>query len=62
MATSFDRFLKDPAMIAHFKKAIGFDLISLNAPQAQAIIDKVVEIQKRDPEAIEILKAMAQRP
>ena len=62
MAASFDRFLKDPAMIAHFKKAIGFELISLNAPQAQAIIDKVVEIQKRDPEAIEILKAMAQRP
>jgi hypothetical protein len=49
-------------MIAHFKKAIGFQLVSLNASQAQTIIDKVVETQKRDPEAIEILKAMAQRP
>ena len=60
MAASFDRFLKDKEMIAHFKKAIGFQLVSLNAPAAQSIIDKVVEIQKRDPEALEILKAMAQ--
>ncbi len=62
MAASFDRFLKDPAMIAHFKKAIGFQLVSLNAAAAQGIIDKVVEVQRRDPEAIEILKAMAQKP
>ncbi len=62
MAASFDRFLKDPAMRAHFKKAIGFELISLNAPQAQAIIDRVVEIQKSDPEAVALLKAMAQKP
>ncbi|MDE0214690.1 MAG: tripartite tricarboxylate transporter substrate-binding protein [Deltaproteobacteria bacterium] len=62
MAASFDRFLKDKEMSAHFKKAIGFDLVSLNAPAAQSIIDKVVEIQKRDPEALEILKAMAQKP
>ncbi len=62
MAASFDRFLNDKEMIAHFKKAIGFELVSLNAPAAQAIIDKVVEIQKRDPEALEILKAMAQKP
>ncbi len=62
MAASFDRFLKDPEMSAHFEKAIGFELVSLDAPQAQAIIDKVVEIRKRDPEAIEILKAMAQKP
>ena len=61
-AASFDRFLKDKEMIAHFKKAIGFDLVSLNAAAAQSIIDKVVEIQKRDPEALEILKAMAQKP
>ncbi len=62
MAASFDRFLKDKEMIAHFRKAIGFRLVSLNAPQARAIIDKVVEIRKRDPEALEILKAMAQKP
>ncbi len=62
MAASFDRFLKDPDMIAHFEKAIGFKLISLNASQAQAIIDRVVEIQKSDPEAIELLKALAQKP
>ena len=62
MAASFDRFLKDPEMVAHFKKAIGFQLVSLNAPAAQAIIDKVVEIQKGDPGAIEILKGMAQKP
>lgn len=62
MAASFDRFLKDPEMAAHFEKAIGFELVSLNAPQAQAIIDRVVEIRQRDPEAIEVLKAMAQKP
>ena len=62
MAASFDRFLKDKEMIAHFKKAIGFQLVSLNAPAAQAIIDKVVDITKRDPEALEILKGMAQKP
>lgn len=62
MAASFDRFLKDPGMIAHFRKAIGFQLVSLNAPQAQAIIDKVVEVRQSDPQAIEVLKAMAQRP
>ncbi len=62
MAASFDRFLKDPEMVAHFEKAIGFKLISLNAPQAQSIIDRVVEIQKSDPEAVALLKAMAQKP
>ena len=62
MAASFDRALKSPEMRAHFKKAIGFELVALNAPQAQAIIDRVVDIQKADPEAIKLLIALAQKP
>ncbi len=62
MAAAFDRFLKDPDMRAHFKKAIGYEVISLNAPEAQAIIDRVVDIQKSDPEALELMKSLAQKP
>jgi len=61
MAASFDRFLKDPEMIAHFEKAIGFKLVSLNAPEAQAIVDQVVKLQKKDPESVEILKELARK-
>jgi len=61
MATALDRFLKDPEMLAHFKKAIGFELEALNASQAQAIADSVVEIIKKDPEAVALLKKLAVR-
>ncbi len=61
MAASFDRFLKDPEMIAHFQKAIGFKLVSLNAQGAQAIVDKVVKLQKKDPESLAILEELARK-
>jgi len=59
MAASFDRFLKDPAMVAHFQKAIGFKLVPLNSKQAQKIADNFTTLRKKDPEAVEILKGMA---
>jgi len=59
MATALDRFLKDPAMLAHFKKAIGFDLEALNASQAQTIADSVVKIMQKDPQAVALLKKLA---
>lgn len=62
MAASFDRFLKDPAMAAQFEKAIGFELIPLNAGQAQEIADNFTELRSKDPEAVEILKGLAKNP
>lgn len=61
MAASFNRALEDPEMIAQFEKAIGFKLVALNAQQAQEIADDITKLREKDPEAVEVLKQLAQK-
>lgn len=61
MAAAFEKFLNDPDMRKAFEKAIGFEPFVLNAVQAQQNADSVVDVVKKDPGAVEVLKELARK-
>jgi len=56
MAAAFEAFLKDPEMQKTFEKSVGFRPLVLMAADAQSIADAFVDIAKKYPQAVQVLK------
>jgi tripartite-type tricarboxylate transporter receptor subunit TctC len=61
MVVAFEKFLKDPEMEKAYEKAVGLKPVTLNSTQAQQIASSVVEIVKKDREALAVLKELARK-
>jgi tripartite-type tricarboxylate transporter receptor subunit TctC len=56
MAAAFEAFLKDPEMQKTFEKSVGFQPLVVMAADAQKIADTFLDIAKKYPQAVQVLK------
>ncbi|MGH7931154.1 MAG: hypothetical protein ACREQV_25555, partial [Candidatus Binatia bacterium] len=56
MAAAFEAFLKDSEMQKTFEKSVGFPPLIITAADAQKIADAFLDIAKKYPRAVQVLK------
>jgi tripartite-type tricarboxylate transporter receptor subunit TctC len=61
MAAAFEKFLKDTEMQKTFEKAVGFEPQIVTAAEAQKIADAFVDLTKKYPQAVQLLKEYARK-
>lgn len=61
MAVAFKKILKDQEMRKLFKKTGGFELYTVDASQSQQIADSALDLLKKHPKAVELLKGLGRK-